>query len=208
MKKSFGELPGNIGNQRELHLDQLGDGLVEATEIIVNAGGALRIIGPLSVQPGGTQRTLMRDKGVFTDYSVNALPRVFAASPGAYTLSAADTWETDDSAYISAPLGLYQVSFTATAVAYAIQTSSTTSRDCRMRMRYSLDGGATWTTGPSVRFDDLTSTGTSRANLTCTIAGMNKTLTDSLQIQVQYYATHTEVTFNEGEIIATVVGDI
>lgn len=152
--------------------------------------------------------TEIRSKGVYGNHTNNTLPNVYGYNPGGHTLSLASAWETvgtDD----SRDLGTDKVSVAAQGSVVAILTSGGTAIEVRARIGISIDGGSTFTYGPTSRSTVGTGTGaTSRLTLSPKHSREDVTPTGNVDITLEVLGTATTPAFSNGEVTVQAVGRI
>jgi hypothetical protein len=164
--------------------------------------------GVLGVKIANTTRLQFAPFGLYTDYSKNAFPRVWRVVGGGHSHAGAGAYESDASLF-NKNLGTAKpVSLTFHAFFQVRNTASATSRGARVRLRWSTDGGSTWTNGDVYRVDGLSTAKQQYATLVAEGGIDNVTPTGNVQVEMQMYISHADVVFGKSTLHVTGVGDM
>lgn len=147
----------------------------------------------------------IEDAGLLTDHSEATVPLSLRNTPGSATITTASTWETLGTEIIAADTANGYSMEAEGAVGFR-NTASTTLRNARARLRYSTDGGSTWTNGQNFRVDGLASNGMARASVPVSAGFENTTPTGDIHVELQVFASHNEVAVDNSTFGVVLVG--
>lgn len=184
----------------------------EAVSGLLTAVGDLWLVsqdsgGDVALGVNSSPIVIVSEAGMRSKYSTDAYPRVWQVDGSGHTPAGTGAYESDATKFDKDLGTTHPVSLTFHAFFSVAQTVNATPRHARVRLRWSTDGGSSWTNGNVFRFDGLNSSTQARANMVAAGAIDNVTPTGNVQIEMQYYVTSTDVTFSQSMLHVTAVGD-
>lgn len=157
-------------------------------------------------QPAGTANVIdIYDAGLLTNYTQVVVPLSRFTDTGSFSPTITTDFETIGTITIAADQA-HAYMMTAQGGAAVQQNTNTTHEDARLRLRWSTDGGSTWTSGPVFWAAGLASDEQPRNTMVALGGFENVSPTGTIQVQLQIRVSSTNVTVTGSGLTVELLG--